>query len=374
MTRVLIIGGYGNFGRYISTQLAKQNNIQIIVAGRSLHKAQQLTDEIDSCHPAEAFCLDYNIDLKNSLAKIKPNIVIHTSGPFQVQNYDVAIACIEAGIHYIDLADGREFVSGISQLDALAKQHQVLAISGASSVPCFTSALIDHYLTEFSKLTDVEYAITTAQKTTRGLATTAAILGYTGKAFTALRNAKLETIYGWQDLHRHTYSQLGKRFLSNCDIPDLSLFPERYPDLNNIKFYAGLEIPLIHIGLWSLSWLVRAGLIRHLDKMAPLLLRLSFLFDHFGSANSGFHMQLSGTDQHQKSKTIYFELTAGSGDGPYIPCMPSILLTRKIANGENLKTGAGPCMGYIHLSEYLNALSALDINWHENIIETKNKN
>jgi hypothetical protein len=67
--------------------------------------------------------------------------------------------------------------------------------------------------------------------------------------------------------------------------------------LKTVRFYAGLEIPFIHITLWALSWLVRIGLIRRLEKAAPLLLKTSYLFDWLGSANSAFHMELSGTDK-----------------------------------------------------------------------------
>jgi hypothetical protein len=228
-------------------------------------------------------------------------------------------------------------------------------------VPCLTSAIIDHYRPQFETLHSLDYGITTAQKTNRGLATTAAILGYTGHSFTTLINGKMQTIYGWQGLHARKYPELGWRLLGNCNVPDLALFPERYPDLQTVRFYAGLEIPLLHLGLWGLSWLVRVGLIRHLEKLAPFLLKSSYLFDAFGTDNSGFHMKLSGTGKDGQPKTIIFEITARSGDGPYIPCMPSILLTRMLKNVNKLKPGAYPCIGLITLKDYLGALEGLDI-------------
>ena len=48
LTRVLIIGGYGNFGSYISKRLAEENNLQIIIAGRTLSKAQAFAKEINA--------------------------------------------------------------------------------------------------------------------------------------------------------------------------------------------------------------------------------------------------------------------------------------------------------------------------------------
>lgn len=362
MTRVLIIGGYGNFGRFISRSLAKDDNISLIIAGRFLSKAQLLADEIG----AKAAVIDIHDNLKTKLAEINPDIVVHTSGPFQSQGYEVAQACIDCGAHYIDLADGREFVSGINALDEKAKKTGLLIVSGASSVPCLTSALIDDYKKEFSALECVDYGITTAQKTTRGLATTAAILSYTGKPFKTLIDGKRQNVYGWQGLRARKYSGLGWRMLGNCNVPDLELFPERYADLKTIRFYAGLELPFIHVTLWALSWLVRIGLVKSLEPSAPLLLKLSFLFDWLGSANSGFHMILTGKDKRGMDKTIQFELIARSGDGPFIPCMPAILLVKKLARDEIKDRGAMPCVGIITKQEYLNALGELDITWIEN--------
>ncbi len=363
MKHVLIIGGYGNFGRFISQTLAQETDIQLTIAGRSKEKADALAIELQTNCPAQGYQLDISQPLTDHLTHLKPDIVIHTSGPFQNQSYSVARACINCGAHYIDLADGREFVSGIKTLDIPAKDKGTLVVSGASSVPGLTSAIIDKYLPEFARLKSLDYGITTAQKTTRGLATTAAILGYTGKPIETLTHATSDTLYGWQGLRVRKYPQLGWRLLGNCDIPDLAIFPERYPDLQNIRFYAGLEIPLIHLTLWLLSWGVRAGLIRNLSRTAPTLLRLSFLFDWLGTGNSGFHMEMSGTDTQDNHKKITFELTARSGDGPYIPCMPAILLTRKLMTNQLPQRGAQPCIGLISLDEYLNALRELDISW-----------
>lgn len=358
---MLVIGGYGNFGSFITRRLAKFDNLQVIVAGRSLDRAQALAQSVGG----EAFRLDINSGLAEALVEIKPDIVIHTSGPFQSQGYDVAEACIECHAHYIDLADGREFVAGIEALDAKAKNTGVLVVSGASSVPCLTSALVDHYKNDFETLEALDYGITTAQKTTRGLATTAAILSYTGKAFETLIDGKKQSIFGWQGLRARKYPKLGWRLLGNCNVPDLEIFPSRYPELKTVRFYAGLELPFIHITLWFLSWLVRIGLIKNLDPVAPLLLKLSFMFDWLGTANSGFYMTLSGKDKNGANKAINFELTAQSGDGPFIPCMPAILLCKKLANGEITNLGAQSCIGLIPKDEYLDALGGLDISWTE---------
>lgn len=363
LTRILIIGGYGNFGSFIASALSQENNIQLIIAGRDVEKATQCAERLNAIHPAQSVKLDIYDQLSQALQNIKPHVVIHTSGPFQGQGYLVAKACIQAGCHYIDLADGREFVNGITQLNADAEARGVLICSGASSVPCLTAAIVDHYKPQFQKLEKIDYAIATAHLTNRGLATTAAALSYAGKPFQTLINGKMQTVYGWTDLTFRRFWKLGLRPLSSCDIPDLTLFPERYPDLKTIRFRGGLELKLLHFILCGLSWVVRAKIISSLQPAANPMLRISYLFDPFGKDDSGFYMLLSGFDEAGKNKEILFEIVAKHGDGLYIPSMPSIILAKKFANQQITAVGARPCLDLITLDEYLAAFKNLDIEW-----------
>lgn len=366
---VLVIGGYGNFGRFISTELAKLRNSTLIIAGRSIAKASRHAEELRS-HPEtlatiKAVTLDINNNLSQSLNSLTPAVVIHTSGPYQNQTYHVAEACINADAHYIDLADARNFVTGINALDQNAQKHDVLVCAGASSVPALTSAIIDNYLGEFSQLESVDYAIATAQLTNQGLATTSAVLSYAGKPFDQLKDGKKNEVFGWLNTRRRTFWQLGTRLLGNCDIPDLALFPKRYPSVKHLRFQASLEIKFLHRCLAIFSGAVKLKLLPNLQPWAKTLLSISRLFDFLGHDNSGFYMELAGTDKSGKAKTILFEISATHGDGLYIPCIPSILLTKKLLNGTTRQRGATACMGLISLQEYLEALTALRIHWRE---------
>ncbi len=361
VTRVLIIGGYGNFGSYIASSLAGDADIHLLIGGRSAEKARAFAASLDAIHPAEGHSLDIDGDLAEALARIRPDMVIHTSGPFQTQDHRVAQACIAEGCHYLDLADARELVATIDRLSAAAKAKDVLVVSGASSVPCLTAAVIDAYLPAFARLEVVDYGISTAQQTNRGLATTSAVLSYVGKPMTMLRDGAMKTVYGWEDSHAEYYPGLGWRLFGNCDIPDLALFPRRYPTLKSMRFAAGHELKLLHVGTRILGSLVRLGIIDSLSQHAEGLLRLARLFDRFGSACSGFHMILTGTGHDGKPKRQRFMIIARSGHGPYIPCMPAIILARRMAQGEVRQRGATPCVDLIDLDSYLAALEGLDI-------------
>ena len=360
--RVLIIGGYGNFGGYIARALASHPNIRLLIAGRSQVKAEAFAAELNGASPAEGCRIDINGDIAARISGINPDVVIHTTGPFQVQDHRVARAAVAAGAHYLDLADARSFVATIGELDAEAKTAGVAVIAGASSVPCLTAAFIDRYRPHFARLGSAVYGIAAAQATNRGLGTAAAILSYVGKPFSIFASGRRKRVFGWQGLRGVRYPELGLRLFGYCDIPDLELFPARYPEIKELRFVAGHEVKLLHLGTWLLSWAVRLWLVGSLAPYAEKLLNLSFLFDPLGSDKSGFHMFLAGVGHDGRPMTVRIFMVARQVHGPNIPCMPAIILARRIASGERIAPGAKPCLDLIGLDELLGSISHLDID------------
>lgn len=359
--QVLILGGYGNFGKRIAESLVKER-IPVIIAGRDQKRAAACCAAL-SAEWASYSVFDIKNNLKQHLDKFKPAVVINTCGPFQGSDLSVAEQCIACGVHYIDLADGREFVNRITVLDQQAKDKHVTVISGASTVPCLSSAVIEHYRPQFSAIEFLKYGISPGQQAERGLATTRGIMTYIGKPLKPFPGIA-PVVYGWQDIYRQRYPEIGSRWMANCDIPDLDLFPQHY-GIRKIQFSAGLELSLPHIGLWLLSWLVRAGAPIDLPKLASPLLAMSNRLNTFGSADGGMHMIFQGKDQQGLSLTRKWFILARDGDGPYIPTVPAVILAGKLVNGQLQKTGAYPCMGIVTLDEYLDGLKGKTVSVFE---------
>ena len=90
MKKVIVLGGYGNFGKRIVENLAGIKDITILIAGRNLSKSSALVDNLKVTSQASLEPLVVDIfanDFKEQLATISPYLVIHTSGPFQGQDY-----------------------------------------------------------------------------------------------------------------------------------------------------------------------------------------------------------------------------------------------------------------------------------------------
>ncbi len=363
---VLVSGGYGACGSRICRALAADAAIEVIVAGHDGEASERYAEELRASNPGSevrALGLDMRVsDLAIKLRKSGAKALIHTCGPFQGHDYRIAAACIEADVHYIDLADSRSFVCGIGDLNIPARRRNVLLVSGANTVPALSSAVVDHYLPEFSALTSINSGISPANQTPRGLDTIKAILSYCGKPFQRFENGVWKTVYGWQGLHRCRYPDaMGKRWLSNCNVPDLQLFPARYPGTETVVFYAGLELGLLHLALWGASWLARWRRVENLANHAALLNRTGEWFSGMGGSVGGMHVALDGLDHAGAPKRLTWHIIAGSGDEPQIACIPAILMAKKLARDALTQRGAYPCMGFFTLKEFMNELPGLDI-------------
>lgn len=361
--KVLVLGGYGNFGKRICQSLSK-TNITLLIAGRSLEKAEQLCDVLSkekSIAKLEPVALDiFSQDFLQQLKMLNPFLVIHTSGPFQGQDYRVAQACIEVGSHYIDLADDRRFVCDISCLDEQAKTKKLLIISGASSVPGLSSTVIDHFKNTFSCIDSLDIAIAPGNRAERGEATVKAILSYTGHEIRVFENGEWIDKIGWMSPRKINFGEMvGWRLLANVDVPDLELFPSRYAPVKTVNFQAGLEMPFLHWTMVGMAWLAKIGLVKTWAPLVKPIVAVSNWFIKLGSDVGGMMIKINGIDENKMPREILWRLTAERGVGPYIPTLSAIILTQQLIEDKPVTFGARACLGLYSLADF----DAMAKNW-----------
>jgi hypothetical protein len=236
-------------------------------------------------------------------------------------------------------------------------------ISGASSVPGLSSAVIDQFLPQFKQLRSIRHNIAPGNRAERGEATVKAILSYTGQPFRRWQGGHWVTVYGWQDIHKRRYPDpIGSRWLANCDIPDLELFPQRYSSVEDVVFHAGLELNLLHLGMYAMASIARLHLIDNWSRYARPITAMSRWFERLGTDIGGMAVEMAGEDPEGKTHMITWSLIAGSGHGPEIPSIPAIILAKKLAAGTRPQPGAIPCMGLFTVQEFLDEVKDWDIS------------
>jgi len=344
--RVLVLGGFGNFGTRICRALSADVGIELVAAGR--HPA--------AAHPVpmvRAVRLDtQSRAFAAQVQALSPDMVIHCAGPFQGQDYRVAQAALACGAHYVDLADGREFVARFAaHNDQRARAAGRLAISGASTLPALSAAVVDDLLPRLWGLEEIQIVIAPGQHAPRGAATIASVLTYAGRGFDWLLDGRWRRARGWQEL-RQVELPIGARLAGACDVPDLELFPARYSGLRTVQFRAALEVRAQQLSLWIVALLRRIGVPLPSPWLARTLGSAAALFDGFGSDRGGMQVSLFGTQSDGGRERITWNLVAPANHGPEIPCMAAILLVRKLAAGSLCGSGAFPAMGFLTLAEF----------------------
>jgi hypothetical protein len=355
-----LLGGYGGFGRRIAGRLASAGH-EVLVAGRSLAKAQAFCGGKAGHTP---LALD-RADIAQVLNAERLDVVVDASGPFQLMDYTVPRACIAARVPYCDIADGRDFVSGMCTLDAEAKMAGVAIVSGASSVPALSGAVVRRLVQGLDRVRAVEMAISASNKAAAGHAVAAAILGQIGQPISLWRSGSDTRSYGWQEMRLQDFAVPGKspvenRLIALVDVPDLELLPERLPGGPAVAFRAGAELAFQNLALWLASWLVRARLIGNLAPFARWLLPLQGLTAKLGSDRSAMIARVFG-DRHGRCIERRWTLVAENGVGPEIPALSVPPLVERILAG--LETpGARDAGTALALEDYETAFAELAIS------------
>lgn len=355
--KVVVIGGYGNFGRLICQHLSKMANVELVVCGRDPSKLAQFAEQLQQQNgrTSATWCIDVMAPgFATGLAERRVDLVIHTAGPFQEQPYVVARSCIDARVDYCDLADCRAFVSGISVLDASAREAGVFVLSGCSSVPSLSAAIIDAHRQRFQRIDAITHGISSSARMP-GLSTVRGVLAYAGRPIKQLKDGRAHEVPGWMDLTLRRLPGVGWRVLANVDAPDMALFAERF-GARNLRFQAGAGLKLGGIANYVLARLIRAGMIKEPMPWAERLHRWGTRLERFGDGKSAMFIDVSGVDAEGKALSMAAQLTATGDKGPQIPSCAAVALVAKRLAGYRPVAGARACVGEITVAQYLAAI------------------
>lgn len=349
MTRILIVGGAGVFGRRLAQGLLETTNAELVIAGRSGARAEKAALELGAF---EAAVLDRIAATPDDIRKLNVDLVIDAAGPFQGADLGFARAVIEAGAYYLDLADARDFVAAFSSLDALAREHNVAAITGASSTPALTHAVLDGLTAGWKRIDIIRAGIAPANQMDRGPAVMKAILAWVGAPVRVFEDGAWRDRPGWSDCGKIDVPMLGRRRFSLAETPDLDLLVTRYTPRDTALFMAGLELWLMQRGMGAVSALRRWGVLREPARFSEFLRFCGALLGPFGSDTGGMIVEAFGRDANDRPVRARWSMFAPDGLGPYTPTFAALALARRFVKEGALPTGAHACVAMLRLADF----------------------
>lgn len=356
---VLLIGGYGTFGQRIIRLLAGHADLTLICAGRRVEEAEMFCAGLDAAATVIPAHIDRDGDLAAALEKWRPELIVDASGPFQDYGsapYRVVEAALAAGCDYIDLADAADFVAGIDRYDAQAKDRGIAVISGGSTFPALSAAVIRSMTEGWQEIDEIVHGLAPSPKAGLGRNVIEAIMSYAGKPVPVVKEGKLTTAPALIDSRYFTVAPPGVEPLprlrfSLTELPDQTVFPPRIPMLQTLWTGVGTRPQIFLWGLNACAFSVRWGILRRLTPLSGISFWTMKRFA-FGSHRGGLILRVSGTDGGGNAATREWHMIAEGDDGPYIPAIAvASLIERRIA-GERPAIGARPATDDFSLADY----------------------
>lgn len=351
MTRVLLIGATGAFGERLARGLTRISALDVILTSRSLTRAQALVEALlphARCAAIKARAFTRTQDDAGTFAALRPWLVIDASGPFQAAGYGTARAAIEAGAHWIDLADAADYVTGFAAaLDATARRIGVAAIAGASSTPALSYAAAETLTRGWRSVEAIDIAIYPGGNAQVGRAVLEAVLSYAGNPVAIWKDNKPATMMGWGVARRTQIPELGVRYRAPVATSDTAILPAAL-GAANVAFYAGLESRLEQFGLVALARLRAAGWLTDPVRLAPVLHRARAMTRIFARDNGGMTVTATGHDARGAQTSAQWLLVAHNGDGPYVPVLPALATVRRLL-ASRVAPGARHAAGLLAL-------------------------
>jgi hypothetical protein len=354
--KILILGGYGVFGGRLAELLSDCPDVEMLIAGRDRQRA-------------EAFCAGYRGQayavplflnrraIAEGLATYAPDLVVDASGPFQdygADGYQVIEACIAAGIPYLDFADGADFVFGVSRFDAAAQAAGVFVLSGVSSFPALTAAVLRDMATTM-EIRSVEGGIAPSPYAGIGLNVMRAVIGYAGAPVKLRRGGQDAHGIGLAESRRFTVAVPGRLPLRNIhfslvDVPDLQVLPPAYPELTDIWMGAGPVPEILHR---ILNLLAKARAVLRLPSFEPCSRLFYWVLNRmrFGEHRGGMFLRVRGLADGKPVERSWHLLAEGD-DGPYIPSMAVEAIVRKWLAGTQPEPGARSSIDALNLDDF----------------------
>ncbi|MBC8037933.1 MAG: DUF4166 domain-containing protein [Rhizobiales bacterium] len=352
--RILILGGYGTFGGRLVDLLLDEARLTLFVAGRNPEAAERFCRARKGEARLVPVMLDRN-DCEEQLLTLKPDLAVDASGPFQAYGdnpYSFARAAIAAGSDYIDLADGADFVTGISALDELARQSSRFALSGMSSFPVLTAAVVRKLAQGMDGIESIVAGIAPSPFAGVGLNVIRAIASYAGKPVKLLSGGAWVERAGFFDSRRLTVNVPGEiplrpiRF-ALAEVPDLKVLPLDWPSLKTMWMGAGPTPAFLHRLLWIAAGLVK---LRMLPSLVPLAPVMNWVINtlRWGEHRGGMIVEIKGQGKVQRS----WHLVAEGDGGPFIPSMAAEAIIRGCLNGRRPAPGARSGHRDLELDDY----------------------
>ena len=211
VAQVLIVGGYGVFGRLLAVELLRTTDAQIVIAGRDPATARRACRDLSRSAQGRLEWMAIDLARSGELRRAADgfDVVACTAGPFQALSPRIVVEAVDAGAHWVDIADVSGWVIGViedRELDERARTADVAVGTGLSTLPALSGVLAQALTERVPHARTATVVLSIGNRNRKGSATIAS----------ALMNGIEE--------RSPVHTPLGLRLAYRIDAPDARLF------------------------------------------------------------------------------------------------------------------------------------------------------
>lgn len=333
MTRIVVVGGLGFFGRTVVERLKGLGEKPLVASRR------------------EGGDLRIDVEDATSLRAVlrAGDVIVDAAGPFQDRTTLLVDSALEIGFDLIDISDSLAYALKIFEMRSRIDSSGIRVLTSCSTASAVTAALVR--LSAITQPLRVTTLLVPAARFSANRAAAVSLLGSIGRPVRVWRDGRLVTRPGWRESWLSTLpfpvGPVRASLFESCDSVQL---PEIWPSLRDVDCFVSSNVP----GLNSLlsvaaKW---TGVRSSLERALPLGLMLA---KWVGRAAGGMAVEVEG-----EGSLVTMALVSSSM-GQYTAAVPAAMAAQAIACARFADRGLIPPDRQVDPLQLVRELRRLDI-------------
>ncbi|HEV7504504.1 MAG TPA: saccharopine dehydrogenase NADP-binding domain-containing protein [Thermoanaerobaculia bacterium] len=328
---IAVFGGYGTFGVHASRALAAAG-VPLRIAGRDGERARTFASGLGDRHEGIAADAGDPASCARALAGVR--VVVSCAGPFSALGTALPESCLVAGVHYVDIADDRDWHVHLRSWDSRFRERNLTAAVGCSSLPGISGALAvlaakrlaAKRLAPVQAVEKARITLFIGNRNPKGEAAVRSAAAQLGKIFPAPQGL-LRGLAGREIVDLPP--PFGARAVHDWESPELDLFPALL-GAKEVRVKVGFESSLANTSAAALGRLGPSLGGALLGAFTPIARVLS----HFGHSGGFVKVELWAPGGATASAAL-----GGVNDGQRMAALPAAFVAQSLYEGTVASRG-----------------------------------
>lgn len=337
----IIFGGCGTFGSLVARDLARLG-IPVVIAGRSLKRAEEFARELGALHRAIACDVRNPDSCRDALRACggENAVAVNCAGPFSHLGGALLEACIETRSHYCDINDDRAYFKRVREMSATFSARGISAVCGCASLPAISGALAVALRWDGPPPERARVTLFIGNRNPKGLAAIQSAVEALNRPIIAPQR----TLYGYRDGETIPIPEpFGPRMAYNFESPEYDLFPALL-GVKSVSVKCGFELRLAN---WTFNLLAHfppifgarfARLMHLLGKLAPPM----------GCSGGAVVTELFWSDGRRRVGSV-----CAATHGQRMAILPGVFAAQELCSTKSVKPGAWTAYEFLGAGELL---------------------